>query len=419
MRTLTVSRFSCISEATLPIAPITLLIGPQASGKSVLCKLCHFCCGLLNEQVQSISELASASDYADVICDKFLRWFPVETWGGEQFEIRFSFGEHEIKIRRSLSKKRPGKTVRVTLCKSLLAHYENSLVRMKEAMADKAKAHENIDISSEHWQVRRFIREELSRLLGADFVSSQLFIPAGRSFFTSIGKAIAAFEKSTLLDPVTLDFGNIYYGAIRFLHFHPSQDKEIAALIAKTKSRMLGGHLLRERDREVVKTSDGRMIPLSTLSSGQQEIFPLLQVLPLTFAKEYKRIIYVEEPEAHLFPDAQSELIELLSTLVNLYKKSASMVITTHSPYVLSKFNNLLKAGQVGSSRSKAARVGEITRRNSWIPKGDLRAFAICDGKLLNIIDPDGLINGDYLDQISNGIANEFSQLLGVEFAKS
>ncbi len=42
VRTLTVKNFSVIKEAKLEFAKITVLIGPQASGKSLLCRLAFF-----------------------------------------------------------------------------------------------------------------------------------------------------------------------------------------------------------------------------------------------------------------------------------------------------------------------------------------------------------------------------------------
>src|ERR1039457_4769754 len=42
MRKLTVKNFSVIKEAELEFGKITVLIGPQSSGKSLLCKLAYF-----------------------------------------------------------------------------------------------------------------------------------------------------------------------------------------------------------------------------------------------------------------------------------------------------------------------------------------------------------------------------------------
>jgi len=265
--------------------------------------------------------------------------------------------------------------------------------------------------------LERSIREDLRQTLKDEFVSSQIFIPAARSFFTSIGKAIAAFENSNILDPVTVLFGRMYSARdTRFTSDDP-KDRAIQSLLRTAMPAMLGGNVVRERDREVLKTSDGRTIPLSTLSSGQQELFPLLRVLPRTSpGKGVRRIIYVEEPEAHLFPDAQSHLVELLASLANAYGPTVDMVITTHSPYVLTKFNNLITAGQVSRRRGRASAVSEIVPQSSWIKEGVVNAYALDRGKLNRIIDADGLIDGDYLDDVSNKIASEFTQLIDLEF---
>jgi predicted ATP-dependent endonuclease of OLD family len=55
LRTLTVENFSVIKHAKLEFGKITVLIGPQSSGKSLLCKLAFFF-------EQHVSELVSSSN---------------------------------------------------------------------------------------------------------------------------------------------------------------------------------------------------------------------------------------------------------------------------------------------------------------------------------------------------------------------
>jgi predicted ATPase len=50
----------------------------------------------------------------------------------------------------------------------------------------------------------------------------------------------------------------------------------------------------------------------------------------------------VEEPEAYLFPVAQKQIIDLIALLAN--QNENQVIVTTHSPYILSSFNNLLYA---------------------------------------------------------------------------
>ena len=87
-------------------------------------------------------------------------------------------------------------------------------------------------------------------------------------------------------------------------------------------------------------------IYLSNTSSGQQESIRILQDIFLNILDNIKVLRILEEPEAHLFPVAQKQLIELLALMVN-QNDDNQLIITTHSPYVLTVFNNLLFANRV------------------------------------------------------------------------
>lgn len=63
-------------------------------------------------------------------------------------------------------------------------------------------------------------------------------------------------------------------------------------------------------------------------------------------------LVYIEEPEAHLFPSAQSLLMDFLIGTMARGREGRSLIITTHSPYIMSKINVFLKAGQL-SRRKK------------------------------------------------------------------
>jgi predicted ATP-dependent endonuclease of OLD family len=128
-----------------------------------------------------------------------------------------------------------------------------------------------------------------------------------------------------------------------------------------------------------------------------------------------RELVYIEEPEAHLFPSAQSLLMEFLIGSVVSEKNHRSLIITTHSPYIMSKLNVFLKAGQLSRRRKRNQDINEIVPRECWLSEKQLAAFALEDGKLRDILDADGLIDGSYLDEISEQISREFSQLLQIE----
>jgi len=130
-----------------------------------------------------------------------------------------------------------------------------------------------------------------------------------------------------------------------------------------------------------------------------------------------ERFLVVEEPEGHVFPSTQYELMRLFSWLHNEDYFRFSWVITTHSPYILTSFNNLIEAGQVARSKPELKQeVAKIIPEQYWIKEGDFKAYAIEDGKLQSILNESGFIEGNYLDQVSEVIGNEFDELLRLEY---
>jgi hypothetical protein len=158
-----------------------------------------------------------------------------------------------------------------------------------------------------------------------------------------------------------------------------------------------------------------RRVRLADASSGQQEALPLLLTLGLVFSGlESKRDVYFEEPEAHLFPTSQREIVELLAAAFNLAKDSVRFVLTTHSPYILTTFGNLLQAGQrydaVAQPDEKLERI--MPRVYALCP-GDVAAYSLADGQARSIIDPETkLIEADIIDNVSMEIDEQFHRLL-------
>ncbi len=121
-----------------------------------------------------------------------------------------------------------------------------------------------------------------------------------------------------------------------------------------------------------------------------------------------RELIYIEEPEAHLFPSAQSFLMEFLIGSIASDRTFRSLIITTHSPYIMSKLNVFLKTGQLARRKKRNQEINEIVSRDCWLTEKRLAAFAINEGNLHNLLDEEGLIDGRYLDQISEEISREF-----------
>ena len=91
-------------------------------------------------------------------------------------------------------------------------------------------------------------------------------------------------------------------------------------------------------------------IPIHRVSSTVSEMAPFILYLKHMISK--KSTLIIEEPEAHLHPHNQAIFAKYLVRLVRL---GLRVVLTTHSPFILDQLSNLIQAG---STAARQAGVG-------------------------------------------------------------
>lgn len=124
--------------------------------------------------------------------------------------------------------------------------------------------------------------------------------------------------------------------------------------------------------------------------------------------------IYIEEPEAHLFPNAQKAIVRLLARLCNMDKYQ--VFITTHSPYLLSSINNHFIAGTIDDENIKS-HVYNIINENELLFAEESTAYSLKNGKCDDLISKeDNIILAEVLDNVSNDIASDFDKLLSLKY---
>ena len=429
MATLLVHDFSCLKHVEFEIAPVTVLIGPQGSGKSVTTKLSYFFYDQLTRQFQCAEKGVDLEDFKKEAARQFRSWFPPSAWGSARFNINFTAGLFTARVLRRSSKGAVTDDVAVTFSD----YFNTQYIALVQAYADlrgvelDASDHGLRQSLDRNWEIRQRVESDMLKRLGSQYIDMQTFVPAGRAFFTSIGRLVAAFDQASSLDPVTLRFAKLFAvlrdrgGRVIYRARVESDEKERRAARRLVMTRLFGGEIKFENELEFVETRDGRKVPFSALSSGQQELLPMWLLIDYLgdLAGHGERggdLVYIEEPEAHLFPSAQSILMDYLIGSVVSRRQNRSLVLTTHSPYILSKLNNYLKAGDLGRQRRYTSEVARVVDKQCWLTPNRVRAYAIDGGVLVSLIDDDGLINGAYIDQVSEEVAQQFSSLLDIEY---
>ncbi|HLO48539.1 MAG TPA: AAA family ATPase, partial [Kamptonema sp.] len=356
---------------------------------------------------------------------KFEEYFPQDCWGKQDFFIRYEISNVFIEIRRQDTKGRISLSYS-ELLKKELTDLRNLMKKLREASSEKNTQYVNLDkLSLSRLILRDNLVESLSRSICREAAFNQLFIPAGRSFFANLQSNIFSFlSNNNTLDPFLRSFGSIYE-AIKDLRLGDRTDdeytKDIQEEINKLIEKSLCGKHIHEKGKDFLEAADGRRIIVANSSSGQQETLPLtiiLAALPfLASSRKGGQTVYIEEPEAHLFPSAQRNIVELIATVFNSRKEQLQFFITTHSPYVLTALNNLLQAGLLyqESSEDIQHQLEEIVSRYKSLDVSDLSAYVLTDGKCSSIVCPDtGLIDARVIDSVSDELAIEFDKLLNL-----
>ncbi len=424
MRKLTVKNFSVIKEAELEFGKITVLIGPQSSGKSLLCKLAYFFQQVVVEQAQEAIKAAEEFEQLEKrVNDAFFFWFGYDAIATETSEIRFSAGSYEVshvQERRS----EPGARIIWSFSPEFEERYRAVWGKFN---AEKLRRESlpNPKFFAEE------IRDRLSELRGPNSPEVYSYIPSTRSFFLSIHQAI--FGTAGRRDDIQLRFSQDFSYGFEGRISSDGLDHPLTRWINAEGERILQGKVVSAGSDFHFESNDGRILALPVLSSGTQELLPLITCLREFVATAAsirkiadvphvlnKRLFFLEEPESNVFPSTQYDLVHIFARLSSEPSLDAYWVITTHSPYILSVFGDLVKAGKVGAeSPEQHAAVTKVIPEKYWIRDGDFVAYKIENGKLESIYDKKtGQIDGDYLDDVSGKISDELGQLLEIQYGR-
>ena len=163
----------------------------------------------------------------------------------------------------------------------------------------------------------------------------------------------------------------------------------------------------------VKKGNEEKFYSLFNAASGYQSTIPVVLLTKYYGETRRKRKTFlIEEPELNLFPVAQKDLINYL--VENSIKYGHTILLTTHSPYILTSLNNLMYAYQIGKDHKNE--VEKIVESKYWINPSDISAYRLLpNGKCEKIIDSDGLIQAEKIDDVSRSLNNEFDLLQNIE----
>jgi AAA15 family ATPase/GTPase len=457
MEKITIKGFGPIKEAEIEIRRLLVLIGEQASGKSTIAKLIYFFKSIpeglysLNRSWDhgGLEGLENPEQHAK---NQFLGFFGSPRQR-EPFEIEYEYVSNKnVKIHFD-----GGDRLVVKFSQTILEGLSDpkigsgiqeqfELEKQAEKETEERKRSQLFTLSAfKSLRIRTLIHEVFGGLN-----VSRLFIIAGREPTISYQPAFESYFRDALNKLVASSFsstsrlGGETGDEILMLQFIDEVQRiravfqkygGIESLIENPDSFLNGVHPTQIIDRvhAILKakysvdgsdeklTHEGGFVYLRDASSGQKEAIRILQSIVLTVQEQKKAFRVIEEPEAHLFPIAQKYLTELLVFMANAQAEN-QVIITTHSPYILTTLNSLLFASRVVEKNPGAeVEVSKVAPKEFRIDPSEFGAYSLGNSfepekpYCVDIVDHDmGMIDQNYLDAVSYLLGMEFDHLMSI-----
>ncbi|MCE2705659.1 MAG: AAA family ATPase [Proteobacteria bacterium] len=394
---LIVKNFFTLKDVEIELSKFNIFIGEQASGKSLLIKLVYFFKKI------STSPIINYKTELSELNQRYIHLFD-EIFNLNNFnlnsEITYYIDNHNITMSIANNK------IIITYSHSLTSMYEAQRIILNKRYDESTNNANDTDIVKYSIMDIAVLNAVENSKLGK--VNLTRFLPAGRmSLLILLNNLFNMIDNKNINLPILLTmFGQQYQSAIATFNGKIRTDttdklpefEEYASKILKSKyvHDLMGGYL----------EQNGFNTRISDSSSGQQEFLPIYMILRHYLLSGYTDgELYIEEPEAHLYPTAQKDIVELLTYVTNI-TNSAGLYITTHSPYILTVLNNLIMAHDVKDKQPN-------TNPNILINFDDVRAYFIGNGTATSLMDQEyRIIDAEKLDEVSNTINAQYSEMV-------
>lgn len=417
-----------IETCSMTIDEFTILTGPQASGKSTIAKAIYFFKtvkqDILNFMSQGgprvINEKSKATWnelLGSHLKEKFLQLFGTSWVMPIDMKMDFYYAD-DIWIKVFVN---PGDDPSRNYLQIVFSD------RIKEYLTELDEhIFSDITVSQKVYE-----ENELAKLFND--CAETLYIPAGRNLITLLTSQLnyifTSLEGSQLrnIDYVTkryteliLKLKPIFYhgmqGMVEERKNNPiyssgyNKNKSAINKLLKLSNEVLNGEYRYIDGEERLYMQNAKYVKINLASSGQQEVVWIFNLLLYYLLEGRQVFIIVEEPESHLYPNAQDIVGQLLALMHNC---GNALLVTTHSPYILGTFNYLTMAAQVSSEKKEAAK--KVVDKKMWISKENLHAYYMHKGELISAEDTTDnmkLIKNEMIDGASDDINKKTDELL-------
>lgn len=388
---LIIKNFGPIKSVDLELGKITILIGEQASGKSTVAKvlaICRYFSYITDDSIMPVNHQTS-------FVNKALRDWGLDGFERESSYIEYKNSDYLFKVESIKTKDNDIDFYAFTPKLEAISKKFKNLLKTLEKLKPERK--DEFGIFADWRPPHSFLTTDVKNVMDNPF-----YFPTERGLQSifSIGKT----GVENITDRLYEQLASLNRIASNF-----REETSIEPLDLLYKNENNQGYIKRIGENEFFKLSMG--------ASGYKSAIPI--VLGLKYYSVYdkrKRTFLIEEPEQNLFPKAQKQLIEFMVSYVNQFDHT--LLITTHSPYILTSLENLMYAEKLGTQEKGIYedKVSKIIKNSYWINRNDVNVYFLgSEGEKDLMHGEDALIDKEYIDSVSEIINRDFDKLLNIE----
>lgn len=427
-----------VKDFEMDVNKYNVLIGEQATGKSTIAKSIYYSRYFKTLISNFLIQIMENGTYYGEKVEK-TKWFYryithevkntfVQLFGyswelDSSFKIHYSFTE-DVWVECKLSNRNKGKKY---ITEDYSKNLKNKIKSLQEEALLMYEESERVQLSLELGREtksrnRAYLLQMVNEIFEDDLTT--YYIPAGRSMITLLSASRASMNSLQNIDFVMNRFlelidgvRSVYQdGVENAFKYFPRGDRTFDVHdISEQIIKMQKGEYRSERSQEVLRVcigeNDYQDIAINFASSGQQEIMWLLNFLYILMLRDEKSFVIIEEPEAHIYPSLQKNIIDFIIQFVNIC--NGNVFVTTHSPYVLMTMNNAYYAGCI-ADKYQQSEVSKIRKNVYRIGKNNLTAIKLVSDQKENsidLLDENDEISSYLIDDISEKINEEYTSL--------
>ena len=436
MQKVIIKHLGPIKELEMEIKDFNLLIGEQATGKSTVAKAIYFFRSIKATLQDYLCQLYDTSLYNgndinggfNKVLRKELKSVFVSLFGyswdlDERLYLKYEYAD-DIWISTQLY----GRATKQYISVQYSGKLTREIKKLEKEALDLYVQKKDMTYLSLAYASKERLRnyDNFKKSLNQIFDDNKetYYIPAGRSMLTLLVNNRSLIESNNL-DLITRQYMQIidnihgvFEDGIRNAHKrYPDEERKFDVnKITDTLVANLKGDYQYIAGKEYIIIQDeekhNEKIPINFASSGQQEVLWLLNQLYVLMLKKENAFVIIEEPEAHLYPSLQNKVVEFIAYFANM--NNSSVLITTHSPYILTSVNALYCAGKVlDSGKVSSKKVYDIIGTGCEIRPENITALKIGRHKdIINLINDEFKeVSTELIDEISDDINDKYTEL--------